>query len=216
LAMLAVAVGGFAIAACGDDSDQDGGSTAGQAGQAADKGGSGGSSTGGGGDARDGDAKGGGASDGSDDGGDRSAEGPPADEAPGGDSPEDDPATPEGEARTTVTNVYGALTGGSELDAAGLCDLMTPRAQRQTTRYAEVSSGIAKDWNCELAVEQLVDRTKRTGGFKQVRKVKVIGVNVEGDRATATIRFGDGPATSLPLTRHDGEWKLDSSPSGGG
>lgn len=33
--------------------------------------------------------------------------------------------------------------------------------------------------------------------------------------ATATIRFGRGPITTIPLVREDGEWKLASSPSNG-
>lgn len=119
-------------------------------------------------------------------------------------------SAPAREAREAVDDVYDSLGG----DTSGLCALMTPRAQRQTVRYAEVSSGIAKDWNCELAVQQLVARSKRSGGFKSVGRAEVVGINIEGDRATATIRIGDGPAASLPLARHHGEWKLDSSPAG--
>ena len=210
LTVLAVAAGGGALTACGDDPEQDAGGAA--------SGGQGPGTDGGNSDSKAGDGtEGGSAPDGGAGGGGGNAGG---DNDAGEEAPDEpyrpDPATPEGQANTTVTDVYGALGSGGKLDAGGLCELMTPRAQRQTTRYAEVSSGIAKDWNCELAVKQLVDRSKRTGGFKRVRNVEVLGINVAGDRATATIRFGDGPATSLPLSRHDGEWKLDSSPSGGG
>lgn len=220
LTLLAMVAGGAVIAACGDDAEQgDEAATVGQADQAPADGG-----TGAGGDrpAGDGDrdrpAGGGGSAGGGSGGatGDDANSDAPAKSKPANPPYDPDPSTPEGQANTTVKGVYDTLaTGGGKLDAGGFCDLMTPKAQRQTTRYAEVSSGVAKDWNCELAVEQLVDRSKRTGGFKRVRNVEVLGVNIEGDRATATIRFGDGPATSLPLSRHGGAWKLDGTPSGG-
>ena len=44
------------------------------------------------------------------------------------------------------------------------------------------------------------------------RNAKIGAVNAEGDRATATVRFGKGaPLTSIPLVKEDGEWKLGSS-----
>lgn len=85
---------------------------------------------------------------------------------------------------------------------------MSEEAQAQTIHYAKVSSGIEQKWDCEAAVELLVIRSKRTGAFKGAQKAEVIGVNAQGERATATIRFGNGPATALPLVKEDGEWKL--------
>lgn len=55
----------------------------------------------------------------------------------------------------------------------------------------------------------LVRRFKQAGGFERVRQAEVVGVNAEGDRAT--VRFGRGPLTTIPLVREDGEWKLGSS-----
>lgn len=91
---------------------------------------------------------------------------------------------------------------------------MSEEAREQTIDYAKRSSGIDKEWTCENSVELLVLRSKRTGGFKHARKAKVIAVNAEGDRATATVRFGRGPLSTIPLVKEDGEWKL--GPSSGG
>lgn len=102
----------------------------------------------------------------------------------------------------------------TEFDSAGFCELMSEKAREQTIEYARRSSGIDQEWNCENSVELLVLRSKRTGGFKQTRAAKVVGINVEGDRATATVRFGKGPLTSIPLVKEDGEWKLGASQSG--
>lgn len=93
---------------------------------------------------------------------------------------------------------------------------MSEQAKAQTVRYAEVSSGIDQEWDCESAVELLVIRSKRAGGFEQNGQAEVIAVNAKGDKATATVRFGDGAVTSLPLVKEDGEWKLGTSSVPGG
>jgi hypothetical protein len=101
----------------------------------------------------------------------------------------------------------------TSVDARAFCELMSTEAREQTIEYARRSSGIAKQWDCEAAVELLVLRSKRFGGFERAKDAEVIGVNAEGDRATATIRFGNGTATSLPLVKEDGEWRLAASPA---
>jgi hypothetical protein len=92
---------------------------------------------------------------------------------------------------------------------------MSEEAQAQTIHYAKVSSGVQQEWDCESAVELLVLRSKRAGGTG-FAGAEVIGVNAEGGKATATVRFGDGPATALPLVKEDGEWKLAASSLPGG
>lgn len=126
----------------------------------------------------------------------------------------------EQEARRTAESLYALLAGeqgdkdSTNLDSAAFCELMSERAERQTVRYAKRSSGIARRWNCESAVEHLVLRSKRTGGLKRTRKAQVVGVNAEGERATASVRLGKR-ITSIPLVREDGEWRLAASPAGG-
>ncbi len=130
------------------------------------------------------------------------------------------PSEEEEEAKQVTSRFYAILAkeraprnpNRSMIDSAAFCELMSEEAQKQTIHYAKVSSGIAQEWNCELAVDLLVIRSKRTGGFARTRGAEVIGVNAEGDRATATVRFGKGPVTSIPLVKEDGEWKLGVPP----
>lgn len=142
------------------------------------------------------------------------------------------PSEEEEEARRAVSSFYETLGGEGEggggesgergggkavpVDAESFCDLMSEAAIEQTIAYARQASGEAKDWDCEKAIELLVLRSKQTGGFKRAQKAKVVGVNAEGDRATASVRFGKGPIAAIPLVREDGEWKLAASPAGGG
>jgi hypothetical protein len=133
------------------------------------------------------------------------------------------PSPEERKAERTATDFYEVLgseeapgnPGRTTIDTASFCELMSEAAIAQTIRYAKVSSGIDQEWNCEAAVELLVLRAKG-GGFEDVSKAEVIGVNAKGERATATVRFGNGSVTSLPLVKEDGEWKLAASSVPGG
>jgi hypothetical protein len=130
------------------------------------------------------------------------------------------PTEDEQEARESASDFYAILDedeaprnlNKTTVDSEAFCDLMSEQAQTQTVHYAKVSSGIQQKWDCESAVDLLVIRSKRTGGFKGVKSAKVIGANAQGDRATATVQFGNGPATSIPLVKEDGEWKLAANP----
>lgn len=134
------------------------------------------------------------------------------------------PSEDEQEAKQSASRFYAILGADraagdpdrTEIDSAAFCELMSEQARAQTVHYAKVSSGLAQEWNCEKAVNLLVIRSKRAGGLKGTQQAKVIGVNAEGDRATATVRFGKGAATSIPLVKEDGEWKLGVGPAGGG
>lgn len=95
-----------------------------------------------------------------------------------------------------------------------LCELMSAEAQAQTIAYAEASSGIGGDWSCEKANALLLRRANVALGGKPLGRVEVTGVNVRGERATATIQVGGQPATTVPLVKEDGEWKLAASTAG--
>jgi hypothetical protein len=114
---------------------------------------------------------------------------------------------------------------GNTLEAAegiesltGICDLMSEEAKNQTIVYAKRSAGLAGvDWTCEKATALLLRRARQSGGLKRSLRAEIVGVNVEGDQATASVRFGGkGPISTVPLVKEDGEWKLAASPSGGG
>jgi len=139
---------------------------------------------------------------------------------------------------TAVDDVYGGLRAAVEagvtakdtsvvetLDSAGgaksltaVCDLMSEEARRRTIVYAQRSAGLADvDWTCEKATGLLLRRSVQRGDPQRVTRAKVIGVNAEGDRATATVRFGGrkGRLTTISLVKEEGKWKLASAPGGG-
>lgn len=132
------------------------------------------------------------------------------------------PSPDEQEAEQAVTDFYATLGGdevpadetGAAIDSASFCELMSEEARAQTIRYAEVSSGIAQKWDCESAVDLLAARSERAGGFEEAQKAEVVGVNAEGGRATASVRFGSGPVTAIPMVKEDGQWKLAASTLG--
>ena len=132
------------------------------------------------------------------------------------------PTEEEVAAQETATEFYEILgedsggAGETMIDSAAFCDLMSEASRSQTIRYARQASGEAREWDCESAIELLVLRSKQTGAFRRVRRARVIGVNAEGDRATASVRFGNGPVTTIPLVKEDSKWKLAASPAAGG
>lgn len=112
-------------------------------------------------------------------------------------------------------DVGKTLTAASE--SKGLkevCALMSAEAQRRTIDYVERSAGLANiDWTCEKATAMLLRRTRSAGALKRTQRVTVVGVNAEGDRATATVRFGGrrAPLSTISLVKENGKWKLGTA-----
>ncbi|HEY3492856.1 MAG TPA: hypothetical protein VGK43_07875, partial [Solirubrobacterales bacterium] len=130
--------------------------------------------------------------------------------------------TPEERAAKRAAGEFYAILGEDRapqdldrttVDTASFCDLMSADARRQTVHYAKVSSGIAQRWNCDKAVTLLVLRAKRQGDLGGDTGVRVTGVNAAGGDATATVRVGRGPISSVHMIREDGEWKLAAAPT---
>jgi hypothetical protein len=126
-------------------------------------------------------------------------------------------------AKAPMADVEVSLRAG--LDAAdadpglrGVCALLSERAKRQTIVYGKRASGLGDvDWTCEKATVVLLRRARRTGRLERSLEATVVGVNAEGDRATATMRFGGprGQLSTVPMVREDGEWKLAAAAAGG-
>lgn len=122
-----------------------------------------------------------------------------------------------GVAATDVPARQTLDTAGGNESLASVCDLMSEEAKRQTIEYARRSAGLADvKWTCENASGLLLRRARQTGGLRRTLQAEIVGVNVEGDRATASVRFGGkGPVSSISLVKEDGDWKLAATPSGG-
>lgn len=116
-----------------------------------------------------------------------------------------------------VADTLKAAEGADGLSA--VCDLMSEAAKRRTIVYAERSAGLADvDWTCEKATGLLLRRAGRAGGLERAMRITVVGVNADGDRATATVRFGGkkGRLATIPLVKEGGTWKLGAAPGEGG
>lgn len=131
----------------------------------------------------------------------------------------------------TVENVYASLAAAIEVGGAPdyldvrssvrsandlpafhrVCDGMSEAAQRDTIEYANSSARLADvKWTCESSIALLLRRSRQGGKADETAKGKVLGVNIEGNRATATVVFGSGPAQSVPLVKEKGAWKIGS------
>jgi hypothetical protein len=59
----------------------------------------------------------------------------------------------------------------------------------------------------------MLRNSKINHGLDDTLRTKVVGVNVDGDRGTATLSHGKGvPLSTVSLIKEDGEWKLGGSP----
>lgn len=93
---------------------------------------------------------------------------------------------------------------------AAFCDLMSRRAQQQSADYGRRSIGVleVKKWNCPMGVSLVLRRINQTGEYRPLSRVKIVNLNAEGNKATATISLGKGPLQSVPMVREDGAWKI--------
>jgi len=97
---------------------------------------------------------------------------------------------------------------------AEVCNLLSRDAREEAIDYARRSSGFDDiEWTCEKAVALLLRSVRVGGREKQVLRARVVSVNIDGDRATATLSFGKGvPLGSAPLVREDGKWRISATP----
>jgi len=98
------------------------------------------------------------------------------------------------------------------IDVKPICDLMSEEAKRHSVDYYRRASGIVeekdKPWTCEDGVRFSLRRSVGLGGPDALGgSLEIVGMNVDGDNATATIRRGK-KLTTMALIKEDGEWKL--------
>lgn len=120
-------------------------------------------------------------------------------------------------ADVAVGNTLEAAEGNDELTR--VCRLMSEEAKRQSIDYVRRGAGLADvDWTCKKATGLMLRRTRQHGGLERTLRAEVVGVNAQGDRATATVRFGDErhALSTIPLVKENGQWKLGSSLGGRG
>ena len=106
--------------------------------------------------------------------------------------------------RATIEEIQAAY---ADNDAAGVCANITRRAHLLVGVMAHDTPG-----ECELEIEK-VFRWMR-GDFTKPQQPQptpeVLDVEVDGDRAVATIASPGHPSFESPFVKRDGEWRLDS------
>jgi hypothetical protein len=132
----------------------------------------------------------------------------------GSDAPEGPVAIlPEPDAESLVAlavrEVQETLQDGKDSLAVGdlrvLCARMSKVAQFQAGSMAHGSPS-----ECEADVRKALGMIRKGGGFEHARGVRVVGVDLAGDRATATVARDVRRTTDLPFVVEGGRWRLDS------
>jgi hypothetical protein len=108
------------------------------------------------------------------------------------------------QARATVEALYAAIADG---DAEEVCDQLGEDAQKQ---IADGGLG-GKSKSCPESFQKFLDEAEKGGGLNLTLKAKVENVKVTGDDAVATVSFGKGREGEIPLSKVDGDWKLDAA-----
>ncbi|HYP47696.1 MAG TPA: nuclear transport factor 2 family protein [Thermoleophilaceae bacterium] len=110
----------------------------------------------------------------------------------------------EEQVTSTVNGVYDAL---ADKDADQVCDSLSAAGKRQITRGADRS----------LSCEEVFKRGLSLAGdaLKDAKRAEVTQVKVEGDKATASVKYKKETG-KVELLKEDGKWKLNDLGSAGG
>jgi len=109
------------------------------------------------------------------------------------------------QARATVDRLYSSMRAS---DAEGVCSTLTEPAQKQV---AEGAIGAGEGSTCADAFQQFLDAAEKQGGLDLTLKAKVKNIEINGDKAVASVSFGTARSGKIPLIKQDGEWKLDQA-----
>jgi hypothetical protein len=128
-----------------------------------------------------------------------------------------------------VTAVYQALRQGiapTESQASGrpaarrvdqtvkkVCNMLSKAALEQIQRTSPSLNDDPKT-ACRESLGVHLGRSSGGEGPQQSASAEIVGMEVDGDRATAKVIFGDGPPRSVLLVKEAGRWKLDAVPTG--
>lgn len=110
-----------------------------------------------------------------------------------------DRAQAERDVRAAFQALQDAFT---ERDAEGLCDQLTPQAQRQTG-----IDGAPDATTCVGVAKMLFDQW----GENIRRNAEIVRLRVDGDRALAVLTAGDKLELKRPFLKTDDGWKMDES-----
>ncbi len=106
------------------------------------------------------------------------------------------------QARATIDRLYQAHR---DSDPEAVCAELSIPAQKQVLQ-GELGG---KDISCEESFEKFFEASKGTSQEKATATAKVGKVKINGNHATATVKFPAGTG-QVPLVKTDDQWKLDA------
>jgi hypothetical protein len=104
--------------------------------------------------------------------------------------------------RGAVDRLYSAL---AEKDAGGVCEALA-RKQREVVARG---GGTKPRASCEQVMGVALNFVGRGKGLEDADQAQVSDVEVDGDRAVATVEF-KGRSARLELRKEDGDWKVST------
>jgi hypothetical protein len=110
-----------------------------------------------------------------------------------------------GSAREVAQTVRTLQRAFVDRDPVGICRLTSKSAQKQAGKGAHSTVT-----TCPRDVREFFAAIRRGGGWREGSLPSVVAIDVEGDRATATVATDVSDRTDLPLVHEEGRWKLDA------
>jgi hypothetical protein len=104
----------------------------------------------------------------------------------------------EDEVKKVVNDLYA---GFAETDADQICNSLTKQQREAVTK----GTGSSKAQSCEQVMS--VALSFAGDALKQAKGAKVTDVEIDGDKATATVEL-KGKSSGLGLAKENGEWKV--------
>ena len=109
-------------------------------------------------------------------------------------------------ARIQVHDFYAYM---GYYNAPYLCDEFTDQARKQIASGALGVVPPNGKRTCEAVFETMFDRSRRNGDpLKRGMMIEVEKVEVDGQRAVATIDFGGAQSGRVPAVKRNGRWEL--------
>lgn len=91
-------------------------------------------------------------------------------------------------------------------DAERFCALLSRAARKHVESMGHGKTGPP----CYFDVYMFIEGVWKSPRWRQQIMREVSDVVVDGDRAKATVEFGDGQTASLPLVHERGRWRVDA------
>lgn len=113
----------------------------------------------------------------------------------------DDPGSDRDQIRVVVADVQEAFDAG---DLKGVCELLTRAAQR----HIETIAHRAGD-PCARSLKVVQTGVRDLRGQPKATAHEILEIRVRGSVATATLDLGEGSRGEVPLSKQDGEWKVN-------